>query len=664
MGFMLSPGVSIQEIDLTTIVPQVSTTAGAFAGFFEWGPVNTRILTDTETTMSRVFQPPTSNTAVFYWSAANFLSYGNNLNIVRANAAGLYNATASGSTPIMIPNEDSYFVENYNGNGGTYGPWFARYPGQKGNSILVSVCPSATSYAANLTSQSGFTASANVGQAWFTTSSSIAANTIVGDMVQVGLPGQTKGFVQVTNIQGLTVNTSAPVVSSNGSGLVINRKWQFADQFSGAPTTSPYAASKSGSNDEMHIIIIDANSAFSGSSTQNYILEKYPFVSKAVDAKNADSSSNYYALTLFNKSKFVYWADHLSGTTDWGTPAQGNAFDCPITPSTITLSGGSDMTVPYNPTQFTAGLSDPNDGGLIEAFGLFQSSDDVDVSLIPTGPSSINVQQYVIDNISNSRKDCITFTSPRFQDVVNNLGNEADSIVNNYLPTLQRSSSYVVVDSAWKYQFDKYANIYRYIPLNSDIAGLCVNADKVSDPWFSPAGLNRGAIKNVAKLSWNPSNITNTSTGSQSPFRDLLYVNGVNPVVTFKGIGTVLYGDKTLQTKPSAFDRIGVRRLFITLEKSIATAAKYSLFEFNDVFTRNAFINMVTPYLRTVKGRRGITDFKVVCDETNNTQDVIDSEQFIGDIYIKPNRAINYITLNFVAVGTGVTFEEIVGTVV
>ena len=270
--------------------------------------------------------------------------------------------------------------------------------------------------------------------------------------------------------------------------------------------------------------------------------------------------------------------------------------------------------------------------------------------MVLTGGHSVTVQQYVIDNLAIGRADCVAFISPRYADVVNQSGSEASNIL-NWLSSLSRSSSYVVADSGWKYQFDKYNNSYRWIPLNGDIAGLCVFTDTSRDPWFSPAGFNRGAIKNSIKLAWNPT----------KSFRDTLYAAGVNPVVSMPGQGTLLFGDKTLLAKPSAFDRINVRRLFITLEKSIAQAAKYSMFELNDEFTRAQFIALVAPFLREIQGRRGITDFRVVCDSTNNTQQVIDSNQFVGDIYIKPARSVNYIQLNFIAVGTGVDFVTIVG---
>jgi phage tail sheath protein FI len=247
--------------------------------------------------------------------------------------------------------------------------------------------------------------------------------------------------------------------------------------------------------------------------------------------------------------------------------------------------------------------------------------------------------------------DCIGFVSPQLASVVNNSGDEATDIITDRDSVLNVNTSYGVMDSGWKYQYDKYNDVYRYIPLNADIAGLCARTDSVAEPWFSPGGLNRGQIKNVVKLAYSPDKTD----------RDELYKNGINPVVAFPGEGTVLFGDKTLLAKPSAFDRINVRRLFIVLEKAIATAGKYQLFEFNDVFTRAQFRNLVEPFLRDVVGRRGITDFRVVCDETNNTGEVIDRNEFIADIFIKPARSINFMQLNFIATRTGVSFEEVVG---
>jgi hypothetical protein len=283
---------------------------------------------------------------------------------------------------------------------------------------------------------------------------------------------------------------------------------------------------------------------------------------------------------------------------------------------------------------------------------LFANKDEVDISLIVTGfaaDANTTLQNEAI-NLATSRKDCMAFVSPPKVSVVGNTS--PDVAISNWSDSLNKSS-FAFADSGWKYQFDKYNNIYRWIPLNGDIAGLCVRTDETRDPWFSPAGYSRGAIKNVVKLAWNPNQTQ----------RDTIYAKAINPVISAPGQGTLLFGDKTLITQPSAFDRINVRRLFIVLEKAIATSAKYSLFELNDEFTRAQFIALVEPFLRDVKGRRGIYDYRVVCDTTNNTAQVIDSNKFIGDIYIKPARSINFIQLNFVAVRSGVNFTEIVGAV-
>jgi phage tail sheath protein FI len=296
----------------------------------------------------------------------------------------------------------------------------------------------------------------------------------------------------------------------------------------------------------------------------------------------------------------------------------------------------------------------PSDAAYIDGYDKFSNADETDISFILGAAANQTRAVHLINNIAEKRLDCIALLSPERADVVNNAlysGKQAEDIVayRNTLP----SSSYGVMDSGWKYQYDKFNDVYRYVPLNGDTGGTMVRTDQQRDPWFSPAGFNRGNIKNVIKLAFNPNKAE----------RDVLYKAGVNPVVSFPGQGTVLFGDKTLLAKPSAFDRINVRRLFIVLEKSISTASKFTLFEFNDEFTRANFVNLVEPFLRDVQGRRGITDFRVVCDESNNTPEVIDRNEFIGDIFIKPARSINFIQLNFVAVRTGVDFSEVVGQV-
>jgi phage tail sheath protein FI len=374
------------------------------------------------------------------------------------------------------------------------------------------------------------------------------------------------------------------------------------------------------------------------SGTAGTVVEKFAFASKASDAKRSDGTSAYYKDVVNTQSEYVYWMDHTSNVTAtgtaWGNAANASLFANLTSNVTISLSGG-------------VSADSPTDGNLTSALAIFANDELYDISLLPLGAASSTVVNFAISSVAEVRKDVIVFASPELADVVNNAGTEATDVV-TFRESLT-SSSYAVLDSGWKYQYDRYNDVYRYVPLNGDTAGLAVRTDFVADPWFSPAGFNRGQVKNVVKLAYSPSKAD----------RDTLYKKGVNPVVTFPGNGTVLFGDKTLLAKPSAFDRINVRRLFIVLEKAIATAAKFQLFEFNDPFTRAQFRNLVEPFLRDVQGRRGITDFKVVCDESNNTAQVIDTNNFVADIFIKPARAINFIQLNFIATRTGISFEEV-----
>lgn len=424
---------------------------------------------------------------------------------------------------------------------------------------------------------------------------------------------------------------------ANGTNFA---SWSYNDLFDSAPNTSSFVAAQGGSKDEMHIAVIDEDGKFSG--TANTVLEKFAFVSKASDARNDDGSSNYYVNVINERSKYIYIINHAqdanldSDTTTWGSAASNTTFQQGAESYTKSLSNG------------TSALA--TDAEIIRAYDKFANAEEVDVSLIMTGGHSKTVSQHIIDNIAEVRKDCIVFISPTSANVVNNLDGETEDSIDQK-DLIGRSTSYGVMDSGWKYQFDKYNDVYRWVPLNGDIAGLCARTEYQRDAWFSPAGFNRGQIKNVVRLAWNPDKSS----------RNDLYKNGINPVVTFPGEGTVLFGDKTMLAKPSAFDRINVRRLFIVLEKAISRAAKYSLFEFNDEFTRAQFVSLVEPYLRDVQGRRGIYDYRVVCDTSNNTPEVIDRNEFVGDIYIKPAKSINFIQLNFVAVRTGVAFEEIVG---
>lgn len=407
--------------------------------------------------------------------------------------------------------------------------------------------------------------------------------------------------------------------------------WQYANQFNSAPGTSAWVSARNGSADELHVIVVDANGDWTG--TAGTVLEKFSYVSKASDAKNSDNSTNYYKDVINNQSKYINWLDHPAAGTNWGTSGSAKTFTTLSANITTTLSGGVTG----------ASVSAAN---VQAGFQLFSNDELYDVSLIPMGPTTNAGVVNTVIGIAESRRDCVVFASPPYTDVVNTT-NQATKIA-AYRDTLT-SSSFAVLDSGWKYQYDRYNDKYRYVPLNGDVAGLAARTDYIADPWFSPAGYNRGVIKNVVKLAYSP-----TKTD-----RDDLYKKGVNPVVTFPGQGTLLFGDKTLLARPSSFDRINVRRLFIVLEKAISTASKFQLFEFNDPFTRAQFRNLVEPFLRDVQGRRGITDFRVICDDTNNPGSVVDRNEFVADIFIKPARAINFIQLNFVATRSGVSFEEV-----
>jgi len=637
MAFQLSAGVNVSEVDLTTIVPSVATSIGAFAGPFAWGPTNEVITISDEVRLASRFGNPDSTNYEYWFSAANFLAYTNNLKIVRAanTAYSTLNASANTAGAILIENEDDYLANHATANT-TNGPMVAKCPGALGNSLRISMCPSSKAFSSNLTVTDSLRANAvnylvdNTTVINVNGTANAAANLIAGDLISVD-GGSSYNRVASVNATAITVTTA---LSANITvGTAVLRKWQYADQFKVAPGTSDYVTSKSGANDEIHIIVIDEDGNFTG--TANNVVEKWAFVSKAADAKDSSGNSIYYPNVLNQQSEYVWWTGHQPGATNWGSNAQGVTFNEIRVPFSASMSGGADGTI--------------TTANVVSAYAKFANADSVDISLIISGPANATIATSLISNIAEVRKDCLVFLSPERADVVNNPGNEVtDSLA--YRDSLT-STSFAVMDSGWKYQYDKYNDTYRYVPLNGDIAGLCARTDLERDPWYSPGGLNRGIIKNVIKLAYNP-----TKTN-----RDDLYVKGINPVVSFQGEGTVLFGDKTMLSKPSAFDRINVRRLFVVLEKSIARAARFSLFEFNDQFTRAQFVALVEPFLRDVQGRRGITDFRVVCDETNNTGEVIDRNEFIGDIYIKPARSINFIQLNFVAVRTGVSFDEVVG---
>jgi len=602
MAFQTSPGVNVSEIDLTNIVPAVSTTEGAIAGTFRWGPENIRTLVTSEADLADRFGKPATyytNAALTtqwtnhetWFSAANFLAYSDALFVVRT-----CDGTAAAATSTNIS---------------------AKYKGLLGNSIKISHCtdgnfePAARAYTITIAPQATTGSIAalptNAGASTFLS----AGDNIVlsdGTLLEVAslatATGSGSNWTQVITFKTAYNNHTQYAAQ-------FSSQWGDADLFDAGPTAGG-----------IHLIVRDTDGKISG--TAGTIIERWENINCVSTAKNTDGSTNFITDVLDQGSNWIAVS----------VPQSALLAAAGITYGSATLTGGLEGADEVNATLAT----------VAPGYDLFKDPADVDISLIIQGRAiGVTLANYIIANICDVRKDCVLFVSPELTDTT------AQNIV-DFAKTVT-ATTFAVIDSGYKYQYDKYSDVYRWIPLNGDIAGICARTDDVRDPWFSPAGYNRGQVKNVVKLKLN-------ATRAQ---RDLLYKHNVNPVITQPGQGTVLFGDKTNAGAASAFDRINVRRLFIVLEKAIGVAAKSTLFEFNDEFTRAQFKNLVEPFLRDVQGRRGIYDFRVVVDATNNTAAVVDANQFIGDIYIKPARSINFIQLNFVAVRSGVEFTEVVG---
>ena len=641
MAFQVSPGVLVQERDLTRIIPAVSTSIGAVAGEFRKGPLDEIVSVSSENDLVDTFGEPDSSNFEDFFSAANFLQYSNSLRVVRASQTNLVNASTSGSG-IQIKNT-THYQDNYADGSGVVGTFAARTAGAWGNSLQVSTCPSATAY-----EEEGATtvndASTSVGDTVVTVADGTALN--VGDIISFSTTAATNDYDDghQYRITGISTHDITIVQKDSGSGGLlttltnggnVRRRWRYYDSVGSGPGTSEFVSTRSGSGDEIHVVVVDEDGGETG--VPGSVLETFEKLSKAADAKTPQGDSNYYPDVIYAQSKYVYWMDHNTSGSNWGSNASGVTFTAVNTPTLESLSGGA------NGSSVTTGQKKT-------AYEKFQDAETVDVGLIIAGSGDGTHVENLI-TIAEIRKDAVVFASPERADVVNVSNSETQkSNVISFFDS-RSSSSYCVFDSGYKYMYDKYSDVYRFVPLNGDIAGLAARTDLVADSWFSPAGFNRGNVRGAVKLAFNP-------TKSQ---RDELYMKRINPVCTFPGQGTVLFGDKTALSSPSAFDRINVRRLFITLEKAISTASKFQLFEFNDEFTRANFRAIVEPFLREVQGRRGITDFLVVCDNTNNTGDVIDRNEFVAEIFVKPNRSINFIKLQFVATRTGVAFEEVAG---
>ncbi len=602
MAFQVSPGVQVKELDFTTIVPTIATTPAGFVGLFSWGPANEVVTVSSENELRQEFGDPTDNNAAHWWTAGSFLRYGSNLQVVRAEPNTSLNAGhgVSGGVTGCFPLTDKLASATGALQSGDYdsGTFVARHPGKIGNSIGVAVWDSAAE----------------------------------------GTSGADGG----------TFTSWGP---AGNTGL-------WAAYFRDEPDTSQKAQNATGIttgfNDELHILVYDADGKLTG--TKNTPIEIYEAVSKATDAKLPDGSSNYYRSKINNVSEWIAVRKAVEqpsprGLNDTIGEVYGGSTGASF--GAFFDAGSADGEAELrNGVALTGGTAAGGDVGSTAEINelyesIFNNAEETDVSFLISGPADNTLRNELVA-IAEQRKDCIVTLSPDIDSVVDKTSGQATEILEDNAEVTTKSS-YAVMDSGWKMIYDPYNDVYRWIPLNGDIAGLMVASDEDSEPWFSPAGFSRGRLRNTIKLAYSPNKAD----------RDALYVKGVNPVVAFESEGIVLFGDKTMLAKPSAFDRINVRRLFNILEKSIATAAKFSLFEFNDEFTRASFRNLVEPFLRDVQARRGIFDFKVVCDESNNTPVVIDRNEFVADIYIKPARSINFITLNFIATPTGVDFEEI-----
>jgi phage tail sheath protein FI len=597
----LSPAVVTREIDLTGYVPNVGTTTGVFAGNFRWGPVDVPTYVFNEADLVEKFASPDTNNSVDFHSAAYFSKYSDQLLVIRA--------LDSGSSTAL----NAYHVDTVSS--------FANVVGSTRDSNAPAILNEA-----DFDNRRG-------------TVLDTASTGFHGFLAKY--PGTLGNSL---DIQICPFNTGADSAFTS---------WGLVNSFNEAPATSPFATGKTATNDEVHVAVVDRGGEFTG--TKGTVLEAFPFVSLASNAKNADGSTNYIADVINNQSSYVWLADAANIDSDYRVAGAGTDADTSTdfalieskqVVKTVTLANG-------------ANAQSLGAGAYATAFDKIEDADayQVDFLIAPAVSGGTDTAQNtkadaIITDLNSiaatTRKDCIVVASPPKHAVINTTTPVADTIAfANTLP----SSSYTFLDNNWLKVFDKYNDEYINIPAAASTAGLMAQSDFNTAPWFSPAGLRRGQYFGAVDIAHSPVKAE----------RDRLYRANVNPIANIPGSGITLFGDKTMLRRPSAFDRINVRRLFLTLERAISRAAKSVLFEFNDEFTRAEFVNIVEPFLREVKGRRGITDFRVVCDATNNTPEIIDRNEFIATIFIKPARSINYITLNFVAVRTGVDFEEVVG---
>ena len=631
----VSPAVTWTETDNTVYTEQVSTSNAGFCGDFEYGPVNYVTPVNNESRLVSLFGKPSNDPEIYtsFFSAKNFLEYSSSLYLVRAKKAGQQNASVSGNA--VVDNIDDYEMNHQNGTN-SVGEFCAKYPGTLGNSLKVSMCDASTWQRTLTGTISVSTASKTVTG----TTTQFLTKVSVGDYITF-TSGGTEYRRQVASIASDTSLTLTEVAGVTATGLTAKANWKFQSLFDSAPLDSNEAEAIGATGDGMHIVVVDEDGAFSGTAGQ--VLERFENVFKSSNSTRFDGTSGYYATALKN-SEYIWWMDHPTATVGtglgFGAPVAPGAYKNLSLPISVSLVGGSN------------GSANATDGELIAGFSLFSNDELYDIGLVFTGKVSAAVQKHVIQNVAEARMDCVAFVSCFDPDngsvVVGDTETNVQKLLTWASNTLNVSSSYGVLDSGVGYFYDKYNDKYRWIPMNASVAGLCARTDYIAEPFFSPAGYSRGQIKSVIRLGVNP----------KKTVRDDLWKKNINPIVSFPGQGIVLFGDKTMQAKPSAFDAINVRRLFIILEKSIATAAKYFLFEQNDEITRQLFLNMVNPFLRDIKSRRGIDDFLVDVGPTVNTAQVLNAREFRGNIYVRPIGAIRNIALNFIATPYGVEFTE------
>lgn len=669
MAYMQSPGVQVKEFDISSYIPGVSMSVAAIGGVYSWGPAFERTLISDEDLLVNRFGRPNDDNYETFLISSNFLAYSNALYVSRAVDANTFNAYAGVSNTNIQINNLNDFTAKQDAIENTV-TFIAKYPSALGNSLKVSVCASEQAFSSDIELVDANTSMLLTVLPGATSATLVVTSTDDADAAEVELDGMLNNLVQgdfirlttpSAGVQYVKYNSSTPIVKNNTdktatttlnldsrytliepvSMTTLSRAWEYFNLFDRAPGTSNFTAARGGSGDELHIVVVDVDGVFTGQP--NDVIEIYNAISRATDAKTENGTAAYYKDVIKDSSQYLWALGDPSGITSG--PASS------MTPLTVpqytaTLANGTNSA-----SESTISLA-----ALASAYDQFKSKEDVDVSIIISGKANGGTRgeglaNYIIDNIAEVRKDCVVTISPALGDIVDNTFFEVDNLI--AFRRLLRYSGRGFFTTSYKYQFDRYNNKYRWVAGCGDDAGLMARTDFERDPWWSPAGQNRGVYKNIIKLAFNPNQTQ----------RDALYKEDINPVVNQVGSGVILYGDKTLLGKPSAFDRINVRRLFDTLEKAIEKYARTLLFEFNDIYTRARFRNMVDPYLRDVLGRRGITRYQIVCDERNNTPAVIDRNEFVGSIYIVPAKSINFITLNFVAVANTVSFDYAIGEV-